>query len=380
MKFARRHVLFGLLAVYVSLRLIGAAGMHTEGFLLDADQASRLASSDPNNSARIFDYVGGEDLNTSPVQSSGKFAINFGQLSLLEAGAWPELLGVVRERVKPQRDALGDNSDARQYKEKWWQFGRPSPALAAACRVVPRVLAAARVTKHLSFSFQDPSKVFNEKVCVFMLDRMGQFAALQSRIHESWARLLSSKFGSSSTSGPVLNYSASECFETFPFPQPNPRTVIPSLETLGETLYTQRAKYMLDEIVGLTVTYNRLKDPDVTEARIVALRALHEELDCAVLTAYGWTDLVPTVPPFCIANDADKEALETFERAVIDRLFALNAARAEEERIKGLGAPTKGKPAATKALASEKKPARAKKTPVTVGQLTIPSEGVPPEE
>ena len=36
MKFARRHVLFGLLAVYVSLRLIGAAGMHTEGFLLDA--------------------------------------------------------------------------------------------------------------------------------------------------------------------------------------------------------------------------------------------------------------------------------------------------------------------------------------------------------
>ena len=60
-------------------------------------------------------------------------------------------------------------------------------------------------------------------------------------------------------------------------------------------------------------------------------------MDREVLRAYGWDDLVPRVPPFCIATDADKRALDAFENEAIDRLFALNAKRAEEERVKGVG-------------------------------------------
>ncbi len=158
------------------------------------------------------------------------------------------------------------------------------------------------------------------------------FAVVQSCIHEVWARLLSSSLGD------TLRYSATDCFETFPFPQPDPRAVIPELEAVGEALYTARAQYMVDENVGLTVTYNRLKDPGCTDARVVALRAQHEAMDRAVLRAYGWDDLAERVPPFCVATEADTRALAAFEAAVIDRLFALNAARAEAERIAGLGA------------------------------------------
>jgi hypothetical protein len=62
---------------------------------------------------------------------------------------------------------------------------------------------------------------------------------------------------------------------------------------------------------------------------IVALRALHLDLDRAVLTAYGWDDLHPLVPPYTTpTTDAEKRALAAFEDAVIDRLFALNAQRA----------------------------------------------------
>ena len=42
---------------------------------------------------------------------------------------------------------------------------------------------------------------------------------------------------------------------------------------------------------GLTTTYNRFHDPDERSPDILKLRELHAEMDRAVLTAYGWTDL-----------------------------------------------------------------------------------------
>jgi hypothetical protein len=140
-----------------------------------------------------------------------------------------------------------------------------------------------------------------------------------------------------------LNYSASDCFETFPFPHPDPRTVIPSLEDIGQRLYDTRAQYMLDTQQGLTDTYNRLKDPDCREPRIEELRQLHEEMDRAVLAAYGWDDI--PVPPYGTpATDAERRALEAFEDEVIDRLFVLNAQRAEEERKQAAIKPAKAAP------------------------------------
>ncbi len=128
-----------------------------------------------------------------------------------------------------------------------------------------------------------------------------------------------------------VSYVIADCFETFPFPQPDPRAVIPALEEIGERLYAARAAYMVDTQQGLTQTYNQLKDPRVSAQRVVELRRLHEEMDRAVVAAYGWDDL--TVPVYGTStSDAEKKALERFEDEVIDRLFALNAKRAEEER------------------------------------------------
>jgi hypothetical protein len=86
-------------------------------------------------------------------------------------------------------------------------------------------------------------------------------------------------------------------FETFPFLKPDPRTVIPELEDVGQRLYETRARYMIDTNQGLTKTYNALKDPACNDPRILELRRLHEEMDGAVLEAYGWGDI--SVPPYC---------------------------------------------------------------------------------
>jgi hypothetical protein len=105
---------------------------------------------------------------------------------------------------------------------------------------------------------------------------------------------------------------------------------------------------MAETSQGLTQTYNRLKDPDCDEPRIVALRRLHEEMDRAVLDAYGWSRIA--VPPFCPKTDADRASLEAFEDEVIDALFVLNAARAEEEKRAVPLVPTAKAPTSKRAL------------------------------
>jgi hypothetical protein len=195
-----------------------------------------------------------------------------------------------------------------------------------------------QVSKHLAFAWQPTDRVFAHTLNVFPIDTASSFCALQSRVHEVWARLLSSEFGSSSI-GAVLRYAPSDCFETFPFPDANPRAAIPALEASGQRVYDARAKYMLDENVGLTTTYNRLKDPACTEARIVGLRRLHEEMDRAVLDAYGWGDI--DVPPYCPASAEELRQVEAFGEEVIDRLFVLNAKRAEEEKLRGVSVGAK---------------------------------------
>ena len=91
---------------------------------------------------------------------------------------------------------------------------------------------------------------------------------------------------------------------------------------------------MVDTDQGLTKTYNALKDPADEEPRVLELRRLHERLDRAVLDAYGWTDIGG--PPFCPLTDTDRAALTDFEDEVIDRLYVLNAERAQEEERLGL--------------------------------------------
>ncbi len=294
------------------------------GFTLTPEERDALIAKDVRNAERIFPYLGGEEVNTSPIQSHHRFVISFGQMTLEEAQAWPDLIAIVREKVKPERDR--NNREVR--RKYWWRFGEPAPALYESIAKLDRCLVTAQVTKHLCFSFQPTDRVFSQKLYVFPLPALTSFTVLQSRVHERWTWLLSSTMKND------LNYSATDCFETFPFPQPDPRTVIPALEDVGQRLYDARAKYMLDEQVGLTITYNRLKDPSVTEPRIIELRRLHEEMDVAVLAAYGWSDIA--VPPFCIATDGDQKSLDAFETEVIDRLFALNAQRAEEERALGI--------------------------------------------
>jgi len=275
------------------------------GFTLTPDERADLIRRNERNSERIFPYIGGKEVNTSPTQSYRRYVINFGAMSLSEAEAWPELVEILRTKVKPERDLM--TSAAKRF---WWRYASAAHPLYLAIAPLSRCLVTSQVTKHLVFSFQPTGRVYSKKLYVFPFETASSFAILQSRIHEPWARLLSSTMKND------LSYAASDCFDTFPFPKTNPSAIYtdPDLERIGEKLYETRAAYMIEADIGLTKTYNRIWDRACDDAPIRTLRTLHDDLDRAVLDAYGWGDLDTSSPYF---NDQ-----------VVLRLFELNSDRA----------------------------------------------------
>jgi hypothetical protein len=313
-------------------RGLQASGVHIygEGFILSPSDRDQFVRKDKRNAERIFEYIGGEEVNSEPEQKPHRYVIYFGSMDLEDAEAsWPALVQRLRTTVLIEREKLRDNDINRRLKQFWWQYWADRPEMAARLRTIPRCVVTANVTKHLMMSFQPTTRVFSKQLFVFPFCDAGHLALLQSRVHEVWARLLSSSMRSD------LRYAASECFDTFAFPLESAFT---ELDPLGAQLDTERRHYMTTGAVGLTTTYNRLKDASVTDAAILSLRALHEQVDRAVLDAYGWSDI--PVPPYCGATPSQ---LEAFEDEVLDRLFDLNERRANEEALLA-PAPTTKKP------------------------------------
>src|SRR5262249_34500434 len=150
----------------------------------------------------------------------------------------------------------------------------------------------------LAFAFLPTGMVYAHTLTVLAYSNCSPFCVLQSRVHEAWARFFAS------TLEDRLRYTPSDCFRTFPFPESFETAV--TLETAGEAYYTFRADLMIKRSEGLTKTYNRFHARGENAPDIARLRALHAEMDAAVLRAYGWDDLAERAAPEFIEQDADE--------------------------------------------------------------------------
>ena len=275
----------------------------TKGVASPLAEMCRLIDENPRNMEAIFPYVGGEEVNTDPTHAHHRYVINFrdwplrradGGESWADADAdrrrelrrqavapfdypdpvaadWPELLAIVEERVKPQR--LQDKRATR--RRHWWQFGDRQPALYAATAGLERVLAISYVCQHAAFTFLPKQMIYAQMTIIFPLTTHAAFCALQSRVHEIWARF----FGSSLEDR--LRYTPSDCFETFPFPEH--WETRPALEAAGREYHDFRAALLVRSGAGLTRTYNRFHDPHENAPDVARLRDLHAAMDRAVL-------------------------------------------------------------------------------------------------
>ena len=279
----------------------GPADDYTPGIASPIATMDALITQAPKNAEVIFPYIGGEEVNSSPTHAYHRYVINFGDRGeaecLLE---WPDLMKILQLKVKPERDKLKDNIDGRRRKEYWWQFGRFTPALDAAMQGRDQVLMHSFTSKWLQFGIVQSGCVYAAPHIVFVAAVHLSLSILQSRIHEVFV------LHASSTIGDGLRYTASDCFEPFPFPVPlcdqgtsNPGLVThrQALEIIGRRYVQFRAELMVSNNEGLTSTYNRFHDPAETSSGNLELRRFHGEMDQAVLAAYGWSD-VPTACGF----------------------------------------------------------------------------------
>ncbi len=308
------------------------------GFVISKDEATDIRLREPQSAALIFPLRNGEDVlgecrDVFVIDAHGVPELNLREQS-------PMVWQLLFDRVYPERQ---QNRDAK-VRDNWWLFRRSNEQVRAATRDLRRYIITVETAKHRLFTFLD-SNVRPEHVnIVVALDDALHLGVLSSAVHLAWAR----RAGGTLEDRP--RYNKSRCFEPFPFPDIRREQEWTSrIRELGEQIDGHR-KSRKSGHPGLTLTgvYNvlvklRSGDPLLPRERVIyeqglvsVLRQLHDELDAAVLAAYGWSDLLPVLR-VAHGNDAPgygqtlEDGKRAFEEAVLDRLVALNSERAAAE-------------------------------------------------
>ncbi|MDO8277358.1 MAG: class I SAM-dependent DNA methyltransferase [Burkholderiaceae bacterium] len=289
------------------------------GFIVTDDEARQLGlGTTPGLEQVIRDYRNGRDLTDTP--RGVKVIDAFGLSAEALRTRFPAVYQWLLERVKPERD---QNNRATR-RERWWLFGETNPKLRKQLAGLPRYIATVETAKHRTFQFLDASILPDNKLIAIALDDAFFLGLLSSQLHGTWALAAGSWLGVGND--PV--YVKSRCFETFPFPDDDTgRTpaLRQTIAQLAEQIDAHRKRQQAAN-PGLTLTgmYNVLealrdgreltaKEKLIhTQGLVGVLKELHDELDAAVLAAYG------------LAGVPQADWLQ--------RLVELNARRAEEEQ------------------------------------------------
>ena len=349
------------------------------GFTLDPEDAKTLIRQNRRNKSVLAPYLTGQDLNSTPDQSATRWIVNFKDWPLDHANApgaydgpvaadYPECLDIVRRLVKPERQRKSpDGSYAlrRPLPERWWQYADKRPGLYAAIADLDRVVVRARVANTHSIATVSTAQVLNEKIVAFV---NVSFCVMQCNLHEIWARQFSSTLRTD------MQYTPSDCFETFPFPSLTSGATR-ALDEIGSRYEAHRCEVMLANQEGLTKTYNRFHSRDENSARVKRLRALHVEMDEAVKHAYGWDDL-SLDHGFHETKQGLRYTVSELARVeVLDRLLELNHVRYAEEERAGLHEEDSKGMAKPKPATATKKKAPAKGKGRNAGQAGLFADG-----
>ncbi|MBE9237835.1 class I SAM-dependent DNA methyltransferase [Anabaena aphanizomenioides LEGE 00250] len=298
---------------------VGVA-LHGQGFVVEETKAQDWLNCDSSLSQVVKPTRNGRDIMD---KSRNQFVIDFYGLSLEEASKFSIPYQWILERVFPSRQV----NNRKSYRDNWWIFGEPRSQLRDFLKDINAYIVTPMVAKHRIFQLFDKITIPDQKVVCIGLDDNYFLGVLSSNIHVAWALACGSQLG------PTPVYPKSTCFDKFPFPNPTPEQK-QKIRELGERLDSHRKRVQTQHPeITITGMYNLLEklrkgetftDADKTynnKALVSTLKQIHDELDNAVLDAYGWQDL----------KDNQKTKAE-IEEIILERLVTLNAERAEEER------------------------------------------------
>jgi hypothetical protein len=303
------------------------------GFVVEPDDIPAIA---PTVEARalVHPLFNGKDIVARP---RGLWVIDAHGLDepTLQARA-PALWQRLKDRVQPERAV---NPDPR-VRDRWWLFRRSNEQLREATAGLRRFIVTCETAKHRTFTMLPAQTRPEHKLVVLAVDDPLVLGVLSSRLHVDWALAAGGWLGVGND--PV--YVKSACFDPFPFPTDDTGLAGAVVTRIGELAgrldahrRTQQAAHADLTLTGMYNVLEKLRAGEQLSAKerevydhglVGVLRTLHDELDAAVLDAYGWADLAPALADY---TPAGAETREAAVGELLQRLVDLNARRAAEE-------------------------------------------------
>jgi type II restriction/modification system DNA methylase subunit YeeA len=292
--------------------------------------------SNPNgerNCRVLFPLLNGTDITR---RDSGRWIINFGEMTEAEAALFEAPFEYVGTEVRPLRASNRE----RQRRENWWKLGRSGADMRSATEHLSRAIFSPRVAKHRLFVWANSTVVPDSRVVVIARDDDTTFGILHSYFHELWSLALGGWHGV----GNDPQYTPSLGFETFPFPasltpdvqaadyadNPNAQAIATAAAHLNELRENWlNPSDLVDRVPEVVPGYpDRILPKDEAAVKELKTRTLtnlynarpawldhaHRALDEAVAEAYGWGD--------------DWRAGVLTDDEILARLFRLNQERA----------------------------------------------------
>jgi hypothetical protein len=292
-----------------------------QGFVLDRESANKLSDKLDSRDSLILPLLSGRDITQN---NRNLYAIDLFGLEIEKVQKdYPLIFQWLIDRVKPEREQNNNPT----LRKQWWTFEKNRNTFRPAIEVIDRFIVTSLTSKHRFFTFEMSRTIADSSTVIFAFDNGFYFGILSSTIHVAWATKAGSRLGI----GNDPRYIKTVCFDPFPFPDPTPEQK-QKIRELGDRLDSHRKQVQAAHPdITITGMYNLLEklragEPftDVdraynNKALVSTLKQIHDDLDIAVFAAYGWQDL---------AGKHHPEITET----ILERLVALNAERAAEER------------------------------------------------
>lgn len=234
----------------------------------------------------------------------------------------PNTFSILNNRVYEYRSKLSGRLRVQWWK---WEYEPRLTATTEDCFVIMIPI----VGPHFIIRAFPKGTLAAESAYFLNSNMLSAFAVLQSRVHEIWTRFFSSSMKSD------LRYVPDDAYYTFPFADNNSET----LNSVAKSYNDYRSEIMILTNDGMTKIYNRFHNANERTEAIRKLRELHDEMDRAVLRAYGWDDLADELRPEFLTEETEDD--HTYQGRyfwntegrdrVLAHLLALNAERHAEE-------------------------------------------------
>lgn len=278
-------------------------------------------------------YITGDDINSYALRKIDRWALDVADRSLEEIKQnWPVAYQFLLEDVEPTRTP----SALKSYKgliDRWWQFWNHRADLMRRLRQKDTFVAFSKVTKYPICMPAPTDWIYTNKIVLIEMSRTDCYAICLSSFFRNWLEA----FSGGRLEG-RLSLSITESVSKFPFPS----IEIPQIGTLRAKQFNELSVAFSEKTgSGMTDVMNAINAPTNTDPTVIELRQVLADIDTAVATAFGWTDLEIIYDFRSFGGGSTKDnwrwaVADKTTVGILDRLTKLNRQRYEQEVEKGL--------------------------------------------